>query len=146
MLWSLLTRYRETIKDQREHISYLFCWILGTGPRIWNWVSKGQLQVGEFITLVFIAKGQPQVDEFIASIFKAKGQPHTGRWVYNVGFRTSDFWHSIPNIKRQILDKVEQETNVEWCKKEVCCVAARAISLLKSGIGLRKPQPQTLKI
>ena len=36
MLQSLLTRHRETIKDQRVHISYVFCWVLGTGPRIWN--------------------------------------------------------------------------------------------------------------
>ena len=30
MLRSLLTRDRETIKDQRVHISCLFCWVLGT--------------------------------------------------------------------------------------------------------------------
>ena len=29
-LQSLLTRHRETIKDQRVHISYVFCWVLGT--------------------------------------------------------------------------------------------------------------------
>ena len=69
MLQSLLTRHRETIKDQRVHISYVFCWVLGTGPRIWNQVSKGHLEVDEFITSVFEAKGQPQVDGFITLVF-----------------------------------------------------------------------------
>ena len=37
MLRSLLTRHRETIKDQRVHTSYLFCWVLGNrslGPEV----------------------------------------------------------------------------------------------------------------
>ena len=29
MLRSLLTHHKETIKDQRVHIFYLFCWVLG---------------------------------------------------------------------------------------------------------------------
>ena len=81
----------------------------------WSIYNVGFPHVDEFITPLFGAEGQPQLNEFITSNSEAKGQPQVDVFI-NVSFRASDFWHPFQIIKRQISDKEEKESNIEWQK------------------------------